>query len=146
MLARYNSTLVKKMFAGKGKRYPAILAASFFILFFSATQFVFAETQNFKDPLGEGMTLEKLLMNIIRVIIYVMTPIITLMVVYTGFLFVMAQGNPGKLSEARTALMWCLIGAVIVLGAFGISMAIKSTITSVTAGAGTSYVQLNQYV
>jgi len=54
------------------------------------------------------------------------------MVIYTGFLFVMARGNPSKIEEARTALLWTLIGGVILLGAQGITLAIQETVTSIT--------------
>jgi hypothetical protein len=135
----------KKIFLGANRRNLEVLLASFLIVFFVTTQLAFAN-QSFVDPLGDDMTLAGLLKSIIKVIIYIMTPIITLMVIYTGFLFVMAQGNPAKLTQARTALMWCLIGAVIVLGAFGISEAIDATITSIKVGTGALHTTYNAYV
>jgi hypothetical protein len=98
------------------------------LLFFVVSNVVFA--QSFTNPLG-NITLQGLLEKLIAIIIYFMTPIITLMIVYTGFLFVRAQGNPAKLTEARTALMWSLIGAVIVLGALGIASAVRGTVNSI---------------
>jgi len=94
-----------------------------------STGFVFAK--EFKNPTDYD-TIQDLITAIIDVVIYIMTPIITLMVIYTGFLFVQAQGNSGKLEQARTALMWTIIGAVIVLGAKGIALAVQSTVTSIT--------------
>ncbi len=85
----------------------------------------------FCNPFNKG-TIQELLLAIINIIIYIMSPVIVLMVIYTGFLFVKAQGNAAKLTEARKALLGVLVGAAIVLGAFGIAEAIKSTMQSVT--------------
>lgn len=58
--------------------------------------------------------------------------VITFMVVYVGFKFVMAQGEPGALQEARRMLMWTLIGAAVLLGAQAISMAIQQTVQAIS--------------
>ena len=58
--------------------------------------------------------------------------VITFMVVYVGFKFVMAQGEPGPLAEAKQMLMWTLIGAAILLGAQAISLAIQQTVQAIS--------------
>ena len=67
---------------------------------------------------------------IIEIIIQIGTPILVLAIVYVGFLFVQASGKPEKLNEAKQALIYTLIGAAIVLGAFLISGAIQGTVDS----------------
>ncbi len=62
------------------------------------------------------------------------TVIIILMLVYVGFLFVTAQGNDSKISEARTALLWTVVGALILLGAQAISLGIQSTVQALSTG------------
>jgi len=57
---------------------------------------------------------------------------LTVMVIYVGFLFVAAQGNEEKIRSARSALMWTVIGGLILLGAQAISLVIQSTVTSIT--------------
>lgn len=47
---------------------------------------------------------------------------------YAGYLFVIAQGNPSKIEEARSALLWAVVGGVIVLGANVIYGVINGTI------------------
>ncbi len=83
----------------------------------------------FENPL-QSDTLEEFLLAILNVVVYIMYPIIVLMIVYTGFLFVAAQGNPTKLQEARRALIWTVIGALVVLGSKALALAIKGTIQS----------------
>lgn len=100
----------------------------FLCLFLASIHVVFAEP--FVNPLIYD-ELKDLLGAIVKTAVYILTPIVTLAVVYTGFLFVQAQGNPAKLSEARMALMWCLIGGVIILGAAGISSAIQGTVNNI---------------
>ena len=65
---------------------------------------------------------------LIEIVIQIGTPILVLAVIYVGFLFVQASGKPEKLKEAKDALVYTLIGAAIVLGAFIISAAIKGTV------------------
>lgn len=64
-------------------------------------------------------------------------PIVVLMLVYSGFLFVSAQGNPEKLAIAKKAIMWTIIGAAVVLGAFVLSSAIEGTINQLQGNKGT---------
>jgi len=51
-----------------------------------------------------------------------------LMIMYAGYLYVTAQGDPGKITKAHDALKWAVIGAAILLGAWVISTAISTTI------------------
>ena len=83
----------------------------------------------FCNPL-QSATLEDFLLAILNVVVYIMYPIIVLMIVYTGFLFVSAQGNPAKLQEARRALIWTVIGALVILGSKALALAIKGTVQS----------------
>jgi translation initiation factor IF-2 len=74
----------------------------------------------------QKLNLDKLL----DAVILLFFPVIVLMIVVTGFLFVTAGGNEGKLTRARQALMWTLVGALVVLGSKGLSLAIKATVES----------------
>lgn len=80
-----------------------------------------------KNPLKTESILD-LLQALLGVVVQVGIPLIALAIVYSGFLFVKAQGNESELSEAKKTLYWTVIGAAIVLGAFVISGVIKTTI------------------
>lgn len=54
--------------------------------------------------------------------------VVVFFVVFAGFKFVVAQGNPEKIAQAKQMLFYTLIGGAILLGAKVISSAIKSTI------------------
>lgn len=55
---------------------------------------------------------------------------IVLYIVYAGFSFVMAQGKPKEIEEAKQMLLWGMIGGGIILGAAGISKVVENTINS----------------
>jgi hypothetical protein len=84
-----------------------------------------------ENPLGSTSDLNTLITAVLNFIVKDVGPVvITLMLVYCGFLFVAAQGNEEKLGQARTALMWTVIGAIILLGAVTIEAVISNTVSS----------------
>ncbi|NBD74159.1 hypothetical protein GVX82_03930 [Patescibacteria group bacterium] len=68
---------------------------------------------------------------LLEAIILIAFPFLVLMIVYCGFLFITAQGNAQKLAEARKVFLWTLIGALLVLGAQALSLAIEATVTEI---------------
>ena len=71
---------------------------------------------------------------VIEVILVFAIPIIVLYIMYAGFLFVTANGEPGQLEKARNALLFAIVGGVIILGAFVIIDIIKGTVDNITEG------------
>ncbi len=55
---------------------------------------------------------------ILEVVIVLATPVIIFFVIYAGFLYVTARGNAEQVQQATRALLYAVIGGVIVLGAF----------------------------
>ena len=82
---------------------------------------------SFVNPLNFG-TLPAFLNAILDAVILIAFPILVLFLVYSGFLFISAQGNPAKLADARKIFIWTLIGALLVLGAKALSLAIEATV------------------
>lgn len=81
-----------------------------------------------------GTCLMEFLNKILDFVVQIGAIAVILMLVYVGYLFVIAQGEPGKISEARNALLWTVIGALILLGAKAISVGIQSTVQAISAG------------
>lgn len=81
-----------------------------------------------KNPLQVG-SIEAFLVAIIQILVVFATPIIVLFIMYAGYLFVTAQGDTGKLEDAKRALLWSVVGGVIVLGAELIARVIEGTVT-----------------
>lgn len=80
-----------------------------------------------KNPLNI-CSIPELINLILGLVVDIGLPVVALAIIYVGFLFVSARGNESKLSEAKTAFFWTVVGAGIVLGAFVISAAIQGTI------------------
>lgn len=72
--------------------------------------------------------LSTFLANLLKLVAQIAFPIIVLFLVYVGFLFVSSQGNPEKLKEAKSYFFWAVVGALLVLGAQALSLAIKATV------------------
>lgn len=106
------------------------MSALLVVFLFSSTNVVFAG-DGFVNPL-KAKSLQELLVQILNAVIFILFPIIVLMIVYTGFLFVAAQGNPTKLTEVRKALVWTVVGALVVLGSKALALAIEATVSSFT--------------
>lgn len=86
------------------------------------------------NPLGSNTTtLNGFLANILDAVVLLLTPVITLMLLYSGFLFISAQGNAEELTKAKTTLMYTLIGAAVILGAKGLAEVLKNTVTCLTS-------------
>lgn len=68
----------------------------------------------------------------LKALVMVALPIISLFIVYAGFLFVAAQGNTEKLAAARNNFFYVVIGAILILGAWVIATLIGGTVTQLT--------------
>ena len=85
------------------------------------------------NPLGTT-DLEALVLKILAFIIRIGAIVVVFMLVYVGFLFVTARGEPAKLTMAKTALLWTIVGALILLGSQAIALGIQATVNAISAG------------
>jgi hypothetical protein len=88
------------------------------------------------NPLGTNgpQNIMDFIKLIVKYVLYIGIPIIALAIIYTGFLFVSASGNSEKLTKAKNALLYTLIGGALLLGAFVIANAISSTVDEIKKG------------
>ncbi|MFA6301174.1 MAG: hypothetical protein WC609_02375 [Candidatus Paceibacterota bacterium] len=102
-------------------------------VFFVPITFLFGQT-GVCDPTTEicnpinANSIQDLISTILTGMIQVGLPIIALAIVYSGFLFVFAMGNPEKLKKAKEALLYTLIGGAVLLGSWAIAKMISGTI------------------
>jgi hypothetical protein len=80
-----------------------------------------------KNPINVS-TIDGLIKVILEGVIKIGIPIVALAIIYSGFLFVSAQGNSEKLKEAKRALLYSVIGAAILLGSWAIAQVISNTV------------------
>lgn len=96
------------------------------------------------DPLGESTTIEGLLLSLFDIVFYIGVPVVAFFLIWSGFMFIAAQGNEEKLETAKSRLVWTIVGAILLLGAWTISQAIKGTIINIKKGA-TSYLSTHTF-
>lgn len=85
------------------------------------------------NPLSNISSIPDLLAAILNVVIIIAIPIIILFIMLAGFKYVTAKGNPGQIKEATQALMYAVIGGVLIIGATAIAQIIKNLVNAFAA-------------
>lgn len=80
------------------------------------------------NPLNNVNSLPDFLNAILAGVVQIGTIILVMMLVYVGFLFVAARGNAEKIQGAKSALLWTVIGGLVLLGASAIGLVIQGTV------------------
>jgi len=83
------------------------------------------------SPLNADIiTIEGLLTTILNVLLVLAVPIIIFFIIFAGFNYVTAQGNPEKIKTATRSLTYAIVGGVLILGAVAISEIIQGVVES----------------
>ncbi len=80
-----------------------------------------------ENPIKGAETIQALVAKVIDAAIVILMPLVVLAILYSGFMFLLAQGNEQKLKTAKTNFVWVIVGVAILLGAKIISVVLKST-------------------
>lgn len=70
--------------------------------------------------------------QLIEILLIFAVPIIVFFIILAGFKFVTAQGNENTLGEAKRALLYAIVGGLLILGAFLILQVIQATVGAFT--------------
>ena len=83
-----------------------------------------------KNPLAGKVDgdIDDIIKTMISGLLKLAIPFLVLAYIYVGFLFVKAQGAAAKLQEARKALIWVVVGTIIIIGANTIYSIIEDTL------------------
>lgn len=73
---------------------------------------------------GDGDPLTRLIVAILNALVIIMTPIIVLAIIYSGFLYVTARGNADQIRKANTAIVYAIIGGVLILSSVVLTSAL----------------------
>ena len=85
------------------------------------------------DPDHKGDDLISDTNKIINVVIGVLGVVAVAVVIYGGFLFLTAQGDPGKIKKGKDSITWGIIGLIIALLSWSIINFVLSTTMSAPA-------------
>lgn len=108
-----------------------LLVISFLILQFAVPSDVLAASIGISNPLKVD-SIQALISVVLKFVVNLLAIAGVLYIIWTGFMFVRAQGNPGELETAKKSFLNALIGMAIILGAWAIATAIANTINQVT--------------
>lgn len=78
------------------------------------------ETVKLQNPLqGDGAKLSvgQLVEKFLGIFTYLVIILAVLAIIWVGFMFIMARGEPAKLTKLRDWLLWIVVGVAIVIGA-----------------------------
>lgn len=102
-----------------------ILSSSTIVLLLPAV----ALAQNFNVPGVLNTTLLNTVIDVfgtaLQVLWVVAMAVVIVMFVIAGFKFLTGQGDPGKMTEARQAVVWGLVGTAVIILAWSIVTIIR---------------------
>ena len=107
-------------------RIPKMIHQLYYVLVYLVAtgwlgvQSVSADTEvdsfQFKNPTIAG-SIPDFLYAVLRIFVISAVPIVIFFIIYAGFLYVTARGNAEQLKTAHTALLYAIVGGLIVVGA-----------------------------
>ena len=109
-----------------------ILASPLIASLILSLPYIVWAAETLTNPLGAGTDLEQLLADILSFVVKIGSVVVVLMLVYVGYLFVTGANNETRRTEARKALLWTVVGALILLGAEAIALAIQETVNAIS--------------
>tara|TARA_B100000745_G_scaffold273683_1_gene202197 strand:+ start:2444 stop:2878 length:435 start_codon:yes stop_codon:yes gene_type:complete len=84
------------------------------------------------NPLkGEINSIPAFFRAIIQILLVFAIPFVVFFIIWAGFLYVTARGNPEKISQAHKALLYAIIGGLLILGAELLLTVITNTIADI---------------
>lgn len=103
------------------------LVFSLFAWFFIGASQVFAEIGHIDNPTSSE-TLQDFIQKVLAIVVKIGIPIATIFIIWSGFLFLTAQGDEAQLTRAKKSFVWAVVGTGVLLGAWLLATAIKGTI------------------
>jgi hypothetical protein len=97
------------------------------IALLTAPFFVVADTARIENPL-QFESVQDFLKALLGAVMYLGLPIIALIIIYSGFLFITSRGNTEKIKAAIYNFQWVVIGTAVFLGAWALTNIISGTI------------------
>ncbi len=114
----------------KMKKFLPHIIASFAIMF---PLFLFAGPSGYTidNPLKSN-DVKGILMDVMKLVATVGAIIVVFFIIYSGYKFVTARGDPGKIEEAKKTFYATVIGGAILLGADIIANIVVNTVKTTT--------------
>ncbi len=86
-----------------------------------------------QNPLGAGNnSVEAVLAKIMKLVVTLGTIVVVFFIIYSGYKFVTARGNPAEVTKAKDIFFATVIGGAILLGADVIATVVINTVKTTT--------------
>lgn len=115
--------------------FAAIICSTFIIILIPAVSQAVgpqSESITLENPLNVD-TIEELIEGILNIVLILAVPVIVFFIIYAGFLYATARGNPEQVKKATTALTYAIIGGVLIIGSVAIAEIVKELVSSFEA-------------
>lgn len=118
------------------KIFAHALVFGAFVLALGASEIAWAQqsSSQLDNPL-RFPTVAAFIEGLLRAIVMIALPVISFFIVLSGFYFVAARGNSGKLADAKRNFLYVIIGSALILGAWVLATLIGNTITGLVRGS-----------
>jgi len=83
----------------------------------AAIDVITPKTVSVPNPLGHPTSIEKMVGNVITLVLPFLGSVALLMFVYGGFLWMVAGGSPERVAKGKQVFMWASIGLAIIFTA-----------------------------
>ncbi len=114
----------------------AFFASLIFLQTFLTQDYAQADNIGFaiENPLGNNGIddIPSVIKLILKFVFIIGAPLVAGAIIYSGFLYVSALGDPNKIKEAKAKLTNSMIGGALILGSFVIAQLIKGTVDAVS--------------
>ena len=107
-----------------------------YLLFLGSIIFPLVSHAAFKYTLQSYIPYKKfedLLVAILNIFIVIATPIIVLFIIYGGFQYVTARGNPAQIQQATKTLTYAIIGGVMIIGAVAVTQIVGNIVAGLSS-------------
>lgn len=88
------------------------------------------KTIEIHNPIMAG-NIQQLFEALIDIVLVFAVPIVVFFIIYAGFLYVTARGNESVIEQAHKALLFALIGGILILGARVLITVVQGTVDSI---------------
>lgn len=105
-----------------------IILGQFFVTFVSAEDMNIDIT----NPISVN-SIPDLIQKFLELLLRIGIPLLVIMIIYSGALYILARGNQNKITEAHKMLTYTLIGGAILLGSWALADLIHDTFINITA-------------
>ena len=84
------------------------------------------------NPLGDGVTPNKLIGRIIKAMIGIVGSLALLMFIYGGFTWMLAAGNAEAVSKGKNILIWATLGLVVIFSSYAVLQFVFTKVLGLT--------------